>query len=300
MVVLQTSKKALFDALGFTLTDQVLTDTLFSIGFELEESSPTEYKIDITTDRIDALSTHSLARVIRHYLEKAKPTAYAAKPGEYVVKVDASLKKIRPHTRCFVAKKVPMSQVLLDELIYIQEKLHATLGKQRKKAAIGIYPMHALTWPITFCAKKDVSFTPLGQTKAYTAQQIIETLPIGKQYGHLLQGVSAYPVFVSASGEILSLPPIINSETTGKVSASTKELFIEVSGHDEALLEQMCTILATLLIDSGAVVEQVSIQYGKKRVVSPVLEASVRKMSLKKLANHTSLQLSAKDVVTKQ
>jgi phenylalanyl-tRNA synthetase beta chain len=68
----------------------------------------------------------------------------------------------------------------------VQEKLASTLGRGRKKAGVGVYPLEKITWPINYEGRDPakISFTPLGATKAMTALQILETHETGKKYAH--------------------------------------------------------------------------------------------------------------------
>lgn len=66
-----------------------------------------------------------------------------------------------------------------------------------------------------------------------------------KKFLHILEGKSKYPVFYDANGQVLSLPPIINSEAT-KISLETKNVFIEMTGTDLHKLEICLVIVAGL------------------------------------------------------
>ena len=57
-----------------------------------------------------------------------------------------------------------------------------------------------------------------------------DVLEAYKDYAYLLEGKKKYPVFIDSAGKILSMPPIINSEETGRVTEKTKDVFIECSG----------------------------------------------------------------------
>jgi phenylalanyl-tRNA synthetase beta chain len=52
-----------------------------------------------------------------------------------------------------------------------------------------------------------------------------------KKFLPILEGKSRYPVFYDKNRQVLSLPPIINSETT-KISLNTRNVFIEITGTD--------------------------------------------------------------------
>lgn len=64
-----------------------------------------------------------------------------------------------------------------------------------------------------------------------------------KKYLHILEGKPLYPVFYDANRQVLSLPPIINSDST-KISMATKNIFIDMTGTDLRKLEICLAILA--------------------------------------------------------
>lgn len=64
-----------------------------------------------------------------------------------------------------------------------------------------------------------------------------------KKYLHILEGAPLYPVFYDANRTVLSLPPIINSETT-KITLDTKNVFIEMTGTDLSKLQICLAIVA--------------------------------------------------------
>jgi phenylalanyl-tRNA synthetase beta chain len=52
-----------------------------------------------------------------------------------------------------------------------------------------------------------------------------------KKYLHIIEDKPLFPVFYDAKRTVLSLPPIINSNST-KISVDTKNVLIEVTGTD--------------------------------------------------------------------
>jgi phenylalanyl-tRNA synthetase beta chain len=64
-----------------------------------------------------------------------------------------------------------------------------------------------------------------------------------KKYLPILDGYDKYPVFYDANRTVLSLPPIINSETT-KISLTTKNVFIEMTGTDLNKLKICLAVVA--------------------------------------------------------
>ncbi len=211
------------------------------LDFELIDSS---IEFDITPNRPDLLGRIGLARAINTF-KNGKPSLMKVKDSSYEIIIDKSVKNVRPFTACAVVKNLNLSDEAIKDLINLQEKLHQTLCRQRKKAAIGIYPLEAISWPITFKAlpPKEIKFKPLNADKEMSGLEILKELDVGKKYSHLLRGKELFPTFIDAKGKILSMPPIINSEETGRVTTNTKAVFIEVSGFDPSFLNKVLTII---------------------------------------------------------
>ena len=64
-----------------------------------------------------------------------------------------------------------------------------------------------------------------------------------KAYLPIIADKPRYPVIYDAVGTVLSLPPIINSDTT-KISMETKNVFIEITGTDLHKIEVCLAVLA--------------------------------------------------------
>jgi phenylalanyl-tRNA synthetase beta chain len=269
MVMATLPTRDFFDALGQELSEQELHQALFSLGMELDSYDENELVVEITPDRLDLLSTQGLARAIKHFLGLASdfPSYRAQHDEEFVVHIADKVKEIRPHTVCVVVKNLQLNDERVKTIIALQEKLHATLGRKRQRGAIGLYPLEKITWPIQYTADApdEISFIPLEATEKMTARELLANHPTGKQYAHLLADAKEYPYFVDAAGLVLSVPPIINSETTGRVTPQTTEIFIECSGHEVALLEQLLVHLTTAFADMGGTLYAVRVEYTGER-----------------------------------
>ena len=169
----------------------------------------------------------------------------ASKSTENKVIIEKSVKKVRPFTSCAIVKGIRFDDNTINEVIDIQEKLHGSYGRNRKKLAIGIYPLEEIKLPIRFLARKpeEIKFQPLESEKEMSAAEILEKHPAGKEYSPLLAGKIKFPLFIDGKKQILSMPPIINSELTGKISEKTREVFIECSGFDFEILEKCLNII---------------------------------------------------------
>lgn len=253
--------------------DEKLQEKIVMAGIEIDSLTEEELVVDITPNRTDLLSTQGFTRYMSNYLGKSKPKTYNVKTSkEYAVIIDKSVKVVRPFTVCAVVKNLKLNDQRIRDIIDIQEKLHQTLGRKRKRMAMGVYPMEKIKFPIKFIAKKpsEIKFRPLEYPTEITGAQILRQHPTGKEYADLLKGCDVYPIFVDAANQILSMPPIINSHETGKIDENTKEVFIECSGFNKYYLEKSLNILVSALADMGAEIYSVTIR-DKDKTVSPNL-----------------------------
>lgn len=264
-------------------------------GTPLESISKEIVEVEVFPNRPDLISLDGFMCSFKNFLGKGNQKKYTIKKPEknYKVKVDSSVKEIRPYVACAVIKKVNLDDEKLKDIINMQEKLAATLGRNRKKVAIGVYPLDKINFPVNYVAKnpKEIKFKPLGENKEMSAEEILLTHPTGKKYESLLKEHKKYPLFIDSKNEILSMPPIINSETSGKVDVKTKELFIECTGTDKQAAEKTLIIIATSLAESGAQIYQVEI-LDSTNSITPKLENQKTKISLENVNKLLGLELT--------
>lgn len=271
MVSISLNKKRLLHDLGQEESEELLHQIVM-MGLEVEETGGEELVVDVTPNRPDLLSQPGITRALQAFLGK-KPglRTYSTTPSKLKVFVDESAKDIRPYTACAVARNLRLDEELLKEIIDIQEKLHITFARRRKRAAIGIYPMEAIKGNITFKAVEPdkLKFRPLEMDKVLSAREILEQHPKGREYAHLLAGLPKCPVFVDSKGGVLSMPPVINSHDVGKVTVATTEVFIEASGSDFRICHEIVQMICAALADMGASIHTVEVVYGRKTEITP-------------------------------
>ncbi len=265
MAIVTINKKQFEKEIG--KLDEKMQDRIAMFGTPVEEITNNELQIEIFPNRPDLLSYHGFKRSFLAFLgKKTKLKKYKINKPEknYKVDIDSSVKNIRPYTACAIVKKLKLDDDKIKELIEIQEKLHITVGRKRKKVAIGIYPLEKIKLPITFRALEPdkIKFVPLESNREMSGLEILQRHPAGKEYAHLLAGKEKFPIFIDADKNILSMPPIINSQLTGKITEKTSEVFIECSGFDFEILSKCLNIIITSLADMGGKIYQMEIKYG--------------------------------------
>lgn len=262
MPTLTFQKNALTALIENSLSDEELREAITMLGTDID-SFGEEISVEIFPNRPDLLSVPGLARALNTFLGWKPMKTYTAHKGSGEVHVKNAVAKVRPHTRCCIVRGLSLSEDLLEHIIDLQEKLHITFGRNRKKVAIGIYPLQDITLPITYTAKKpkDIVFTPLEMNKKLSADKLLAEHPTGKTYAHLLEGAEVYPVFLDAESTVLSVPPIINSKEAGEVTVETTDVFVECSGSDGRVLMQALNIIVCALADLGGEIEEMTVLY---------------------------------------
>jgi len=240
-----------------TLSAAQVEPTLTELGIPLDKKEGDELHLEITPNRPDWLSVEGVARSCLSY-KTSQAKKYASKKSKISISVDSSVKAIRPFFAGAYATNVRLNGESLQSLIQLQEKLHDTLGRNRKKLAIGIHDAKNIHSPFTYKAvsPKEISFTALGDSSPKNCAQILSTHEKGKKYSHLVP--SKCPIILDKTNQVLSFPPIINGELT-KVTTSTKEIFIDCTGTHESAVLVAASIIAAALCDLGAQIHQIQI-----------------------------------------
>lgn len=277
-----TLNKKVFEKLvGKSMPLDRLKESISYLGTDLEKIEGNEIHVEIFPNRPDLLSEQGFARAFSSFIGAKKGLKrYDVKISGEKVMIDRSVANVRPYTACAIVKNLKLDDEKIREIIEMQEKLHITYGRKRKKAAIGIYPYEKIKPPIRFIARKpqDIKFVPLESDREMNALQILRSNPTGREYAHLLEGLDKYPIFIDAKDDILSMPPIINSHTTGKITENTREVFIECSGFDFKVLSICINIITTALADMGGQIYSMELMYPDGKKVTPDLKP--RKMDI--------------------
>jgi phenylalanyl-tRNA synthetase beta chain len=276
-----------------------LKDRISFLGTDLESIEDNIITVEVFPNRPDMLSVQGFARAFSSFIGHAPGLKeYKSTPSHEKVIVEKAVSSVRPYTSCAIVKGMKFDDEKIKEVIDIQEKLHITYGRNRKKVAIGIYPFERIKTPIRFTAMKpkDIVFRPLDFDKELTAIEILEKHPAGQAYGHLLQGKTMFPVFLDADDKVLSIPPIINSEETGRITEKTTDIFIECSGFEYELLSKCLNMILTALADMGGHVYSMQIEYPDKTITNPEFEPGELSVNLEYINKRLGLEIKEKEL----
>lgn len=257
------SKEELLKDIGKPVDDEQLAERISMLGTDLESIDGDDINVEIFPNRPDLLSQQGFNRAMASFLgTKPGLKKYKTKKGDVKVTVKKSTEDCRPYTSCAVIRRLNITADKLEEIIQIQEKLHVTFGRNRKRVAIGLYPLEHITLPITFAglAPNKIKFTPL-DGKEMSAKQILEEHEKGKEFAHLVLPLKHYACFIDGANNIMSLTPVINSNHVGKVTTKTTDVFLECSGFDFRTVNECTTMIACALADMGGDIETVEVTY---------------------------------------
>ena len=238
-----------------------LKDRISMLGTDLEEISSESVIMEVFPDRPDLLSVEGFSRALEGAIGiKTGLKDYNVRDSGMKLFVESSVKKIRPFVVSGVIRDVSITDENLVSLMDIQEKLHITHGRNRKKVAIGVHDLSRIEPPFTYKAVKpnELRFMPLDMHEELTPAEILRRHPKGIAYAWVLEGLDRYPIILDRNDNVLSFPPIINGELT-RVSSSTKDLFIEITGMDQRAINQALNILVTSIADRGGDIQFVEI-----------------------------------------
>ena len=229
-----------------------------------------ELRIELQdSNRPDLWSCEGMARQVRIKLQ-GKPSSYPFFKSRHRPKrrlhVAPGLEEVRPYVAACAAIGYRVTEVGLAQLIQTQEKLGELFGRKRHTISIGVYQLPQIVFPVTYALVKpdEARFTPLGFEEKLSLGEILAVHPKGIEYGPIIAGHERVPLLRDGEGQVLSLPPIINSREIGEVKVGDQKLFVEVTGTDLLMVILTLNILAANLADRGATIEAVEVVYPYK------------------------------------
>jgi len=277
------SWKDLNSLVGKNIKEPDLRDLLAYAKAELEKVDNDEITVQFNDTNLPYLwSVEGLAVFLRGVIGKDKGVPkIKIEKGPYKINVDNSIKTIRPCIAAFVVKGKKVNDHFLKQLIQMQEKFCEAYGRKREKIAIGVYPAKKINFPVSYKAvpPRSIKFVPLEFMKELDLLQILEQHPTGKEYAWILKDFKKFPILIDFNKEVLSFPPIINSDTTGKLELDDEEIFFEATGTDLKSVNLAANIFAQLFYERSFKIYSVDIAYSRKPVTTPEFNTEMMKIS---------------------
>lgn len=274
-----------------------LIEKINMMGTPVEGVDEKNIEIQILPNRPDLISMPGFLRSFALYMGKTKIQEYKISKSDAKIIVDKSVEKVRPYSMAAIVKGVKFTDERIKDIMQWQEKIHATVGRNRKKVALGYYDLSKIKFPVKYLTKspKDIIFEPLDMPEKMDATRILSRHPCGREYGPQLEGFDKFPVYYDSNNEVLSMPPIINSNNSGKIKPGISDVLIECSGSDLSTLKKVITLAVLDLIDQGGKAYSVEIVYGNKSE-SITLKPEKMKISLENTNKLLGLDLKEKDI----
>lgn len=263
MPVINFTYQNLNELLGTSIDKKELIDLLPMIGSDIEDYDDENLKVEFFPNRPDHYSVEGIARTLKGFIgtEMGIPH-YDLTPSGTSITVDPGLANIRPYTSCALVEGINLDDDKLVQIMEFQEDLHWVLGRDRKKVAIGIHNLDVLTPPFYYKAADPLttSFVALDTDEEMNLQEILENHKKGRAYAHIIDKFDKYPLLIDSEDNVLSMPPIINGELT-KLTADTKNVFVDVTGTDKKAVDHTLNIITTSFAESGAKIKTMDVIY---------------------------------------
>ena len=204
-------------------SDEELKSDLFALGLEFEgETDDGAFELEFAPDRLDRLSVEGIARSLRYqYGHDRGVYVPDTNDAEWAIEVEESVPDERPYVTGAIVRGLDLDESRLESLIQLQEKLHATMGRDRAKGAIGVHDLamlkggspgdtgedaggseNAPTKTITYRGVEPDGdrFVPLDDDADRTPAEVLETHPVGETYGDLVADLDRYPAIYDDIG----------------------------------------------------------------------------------------------------
>ena len=299
MPVISLNQKRFSKLLGKEISIQEMAKNLPWLGLDIEEVGTDYIRVEYNPNRIDFSSHAGIVRALKGMLElELGMPNYKINFGETVLNVDKSVSQVRPYIAGAVIRGLKLDDEAVKELMEMQEDLHWGVGRNRKKASIGVHNLDAVKPPFTYTTADpdEVKFVPLDKSEKMSLRDILEKHEKGIAFRHLIDWAPRYPLLIDKNGDVLSLPPIINGELT-RVTEETRNLFIDVTGTDWNAVVKSLNVLVTALADMGGQIESVTVKYPERRFVSPDLSPQKMKLRIKYANKLLGLKLKEEEVI---
>ena len=301
MPVINFKYDELYKQLGKTLDNDELINILPMISSDVESYTDEEVKAEFFPNRPDYYSLEGIVRSLKGYFEiETGMPKYDVVETENTITVDVNLENIRPYVATCLIKNIEISEEELINIMEFQEHLHWVIGRDRKKVAIGIHDLDTVEGPFYYKAGNPTEdeFIPLDSVDKLTLNEILEEHDKGKKYSKLLEDKEYYPLIVDGNGNIMSMPPIINSDLT-KLTTETKNLFIDVTGTDLNAVTNALNIIASNMAEhEGAVIETMKVIYPYHEDIQyPQFEPQIIDVHTSLASEYIGIDLTAEEIV---
>jgi len=266
---------------------------------EVEEDLGDRVKLEVTHDRPDHFSAEGLARTLKGAadVEIGLPQI---KTTWSSLELHAEAIEERPYISMAVVRGVRLDDEAVKQLIQLQEKLHETYGRGRRKIAIGYYDASKIRPPIFYTrVSQDDEYVPLGFDRPIKVREMYELTEQGHRYSHLINREKP-PALVDSAGQIMVIIPVLGSECC-KITEETQDVLIDVTGTDPRAVHSTLSVLIYALLERSNSKEVEIVRGGTTythryteievdaKAVGELLGVSLSQMEFERLVNKARL-----------
>ncbi|XP_053982517.1 leucine-rich repeat-containing protein 47-like [Hylaeus volcanicus] len=164
-----------------------------------------------------------------------------------VIKITKHVKNIRPYIASCIVRNMKFTDNSFKKFIQLQTKLHDGICEKRNAATIATHDFKLITpGDLTYTAKAptELEIRPLMRNSVFTGAELFQHLQTEAEnlrkekkrnvysgihkYLYLLEGKPLFPCLLDASEQVISFPPITNSDVT-KMTVNTETMLVEVT-----------------------------------------------------------------------
>ncbi|MEK0330072.1 MAG: phenylalanine--tRNA ligase subunit beta [Nitrosopumilus sp.] len=297
MPVVELSYTRLQKLIGKVTKKQIL-DSLPFLGLDIESENKDLVRIEYSPNRPDYSTDFGIALGLQGLLgiKKGAIKLNVKKTNKYAISVKSEVSKIRPFVTGIVATNGKIDDKTIKQFMTMQEDLHFGIGRKRKKSSIGIHDLDTISFPLVYTTvNSNHKFIPLNSEKELSISEILKNTDVGKDYGSILGNSPKVPIILDINQKTVSFPPIINAAVT-TITTKTKNLFVEVTGINKADVEDMLSVVATILQSAGFTLESVQISGANNS--SPKLEQKKISVNYSLINQTLGLNLNTSKIIS--
>ncbi|MEK0350680.1 MAG: phenylalanine--tRNA ligase subunit beta [Nitrosopumilus sp.] len=297
MPVVELSYTRLQKLIGKVTKKQIL-DSLPFLGLDIESENKDLVRIEYSPNRPDYSTDFGIALGLQGLLgiKKGAIKLNVKKSNKYAISVKSEVSKIRPFVTGIVATNGKIDDETIKQFMTMQEDLHFGIGRKRKKSSIGIHDLDTISFPLVYTTvNSNHKFIPLNSEKELSISEILKNTDVGKDYGSILGNSPKVPIILDINQKTVSFPPIINAAVT-TITTKTKNLFVEVTGINKADVEDMLSVVATILQSAGFTLESVQISGANNS--SPKLEQKKISVNYSLINQTLGLNLNTSKIIS--
>jgi len=286
--------------IGREMTQEQLSEVLGLTKCGHTSFAGDEMAVEVTSDRPDLLSAEGIARELRGLLGiETGLRKFKVARSDVVLRVDRSVLDIRPYISSAIIERVNLAGDAVRQIMQMQEKIHGTYGRNRRKVSIGVHDLDTITHDLTYAGVEPdkINFIPLDETRSMNGKEILELTPKGREYGHIIKHFPRYPLLYDSKGNVLSLPPIINGILT-KITDQTKNILLDVTGTDKGLVDYTLILMATALVERGATIRDVKVLSPQGEERTPDLSSRAWKLRTKTVREVLGINLTSQQIAS--